>query len=165
MAIGSERYGMDINLRPIAKLLGRQKFTVHSQYFIVVDDQSRSRKMRVGAKLYAFRGQGSLGPFVEALSKNCIRNELVGDEMEDTYQEDVEVLRKQLKMSGKAFDESLAQLLDKRKKERLPKGFFISRIQSSLDLSPILAFNQSDIYLLAEEIASEISQRDLLEYI
>lgn len=57
-------------------------------------------------------------------------------------------------MSGKAFDESLGQLLDKRKKERLPKGFFISRIQPSLDLSPILAFNQSDIYLLAEEIAS-----------
>jgi hypothetical protein len=83
---GSEKYGMDINLRPIAKLLGRQKYAVNSQYFLVVDDQSRSKKIRVGAKIYAFRGQANFEPFVEALSKNCIRNELAGDEKEENYQ-------------------------------------------------------------------------------
>lgn len=55
---------MDINLRPIAKLLGRQKYTVHSQYFIVVDDQSRPKKLRVGLKLYAFRAQANFTHFV-----------------------------------------------------------------------------------------------------
>jgi hypothetical protein len=68
-------------------------------------------------------------------------------------------------MSGKSFDEALAQILDRRKKEKLPRAFFISKIQSSLDLSPILAFNQEDVYLLAEELSSEIPPRDLLEYI
>jgi hypothetical protein len=66
---------MDVNLRPIAKALGRQKYSVNSHYFLVIDDQSRSKKIRVGAKIYAFRGQASLGPFIEALAKNTFKLE------------------------------------------------------------------------------------------
>lgn len=64
---------MDINLRSIAKTLTKQKYAVDSTYFMVVDDQSRSRKIRVGAKIYAFRGQATLGTFAEALSRNSLR--------------------------------------------------------------------------------------------
>ena len=52
-------------------------------------------------------------------------------------------------MSNKAFQEALSQFLDKRKKERLPVQFFISKIHANLDLTPILTFSQSDIELLA----------------
>ena len=76
---------MDINIRPIAKSLGRQKYAINSQYFVVVDEESRSKKIRVGAKIYAFRGQASLGGFVDAISKNCIRNDTV-NEGDDDYQ-------------------------------------------------------------------------------
>jgi hypothetical protein len=51
-------------------------------------------------------------------------------------------------MSGKAFEDALGQLLDRRKKEKLPSNFFTSKIHSSLDLSPIFAPDQSDIQLL-----------------
>lgn len=61
-------------------MLARQKHSINSQYFIVVDDQSRTKKIRVGIKLYAFRAQGSFGPFVEALTKNCIRNDIINEE-------------------------------------------------------------------------------------
>lgn len=57
-------------------------------------------------------------------------------------------------MSGKAFDEAINQILDKRKKEKLSHIFFASKIHPSLDLSPILAYNQTDVYLLAEELSS-----------
>lgn len=61
---GSERFGIDINLRPIAKSLGRQKYSVNSHYFLVIDDQSRCKKIRIGANIYAFRGHASLSSFV-----------------------------------------------------------------------------------------------------
>jgi hypothetical protein len=72
---GSEKFGIDINLRPIGKSLGRQKYAINSHYFLVIDDQSRCKKIRVGAKIYAFRGQASLGPFVEAIAKSNIRDQ------------------------------------------------------------------------------------------
>lgn len=78
---------MDINLRPIAKSLGRQRYAVNSHYFLVVDDQSRTKKIRIGTKIYAFRGQVTLGPFVEALSKNPIRIDSAGDGKDPNYQE------------------------------------------------------------------------------
>lgn len=62
--------GMDINMRPIAKMLAKQKYAVASHYFLVVDEQGKSRKMRIGAKISAFRGQAALGNLVEAISKN-----------------------------------------------------------------------------------------------
>lgn len=64
MNTAGQHFGIDINLRPIAKTLSKSKWAVDSHYFIVVDDQSRSRKIRVGAKVYAFRGPAGLGHFV-----------------------------------------------------------------------------------------------------
>jgi hypothetical protein len=64
MNTAGQHFGIDINLRPIAKSLSKSKWSVDSHYFMVVDDQSRSRKMRVGAKIYGFRGQADLGHFV-----------------------------------------------------------------------------------------------------
>lgn len=47
-------------------------------------------------------------------------------------------------MSNKAFLDSLGHFLDKKKNEKLSNQFFLSKIHSSLDLSPILTLNQSD---------------------
>jgi hypothetical protein len=68
-------------------------------------------------------------------------------------------------MSSKAFQDALSQLLDKKKKEKLPAAFFTSKIHPNLELTPIITFNQSDIELLAEELPSEIDQKSLLDYI
>lgn len=68
--------GIDINLRPVGRMLERQKTFVDSHYFLVVDDHSRSTKIRVGAKIYAFRGPSQLAVFIDSLSKNPIRSNI-----------------------------------------------------------------------------------------
>ena len=41
---------------------------------MVVDEQSRARKMRAGIKIVAIRGHASVANFVEGLARNCIRS-------------------------------------------------------------------------------------------
>jgi hypothetical protein len=64
---------LDINLRPIAKHLHTHKLFVDSHYFLTVDQQARPSKLRVGLKVYAFRGTLPLSHFVDALINNPIR--------------------------------------------------------------------------------------------
>ena len=51
-----QQFGIDLNLRNIAKNLSRQKFTVDSHYFIALDERTQPIKLRVGLKVYVFRG-------------------------------------------------------------------------------------------------------------
>lgn len=71
----SQPLALDINLRPIANCLQTQKMYVNAHYFTIVDHNSKLKKIRVGAKLYAFRGPNLLSNFVEALARNPLRSE------------------------------------------------------------------------------------------
>jgi hypothetical protein len=48
----------------------KDKYAVHSQYFVLVNQDAQLRKMRVGTKLYAMRGNIGLGNFINALQNN-----------------------------------------------------------------------------------------------
>ena len=114
MHTSSERFGIDLNMRPIAKILQRQNHFVDSHYFLAVDSNSRPRKMRVGMKVYAFKGSSLLGSFVEELARTPIRSD---QEMPDQdYPSAVESLRKHLKLSAKTIEDAVGLLINKRKK-------------------------------------------------
>jgi len=51
-----QQFGIDLNLRHIAKNIHKQKYSVDSHYFIVLDDKTQPVKIRIGLKLYVFRG-------------------------------------------------------------------------------------------------------------
>jgi len=53
---GRQQFGIDVNLRNIEKSLAHKKLTVDSHYFIALDDHTRPIKLRVGLKVYVFRG-------------------------------------------------------------------------------------------------------------
>ena len=54
-------------------MLAKQKYFCDHNYFITLDDQSKLRKLRIGAKVYAFRGSSTLNHFVEAIQKNSYK--------------------------------------------------------------------------------------------
>ena len=59
-----KNFAMDINLQAVTKAFSKQKYFVESQYFVVVNQEARLMKMRVGCKIYALRGNSDLLPFV-----------------------------------------------------------------------------------------------------
>lgn len=61
---------IDINLKSVGKKLSKEKYTVNNQYFVVVDHDSHTKKMRVGMKLYSMRGSAMIGNFVDILSRH-----------------------------------------------------------------------------------------------
>jgi hypothetical protein len=65
-----QKLALDINVKSISKNLIKEKYSINSQYFILVDQNSHAKKMRVGAKIYTFRGHVGLGNFVDNLRSN-----------------------------------------------------------------------------------------------
>jgi hypothetical protein len=59
-----QQFGIDLNLRHIAKNIGKQKYSIDSHYFIVLDDKTQPVKIRVGLKIYVFRGPTEISGFV-----------------------------------------------------------------------------------------------------
>lgn len=51
-----QQLGIDLNLRHIVKNINKQKYSVDSHYFIVLDEKTQPVKLRVGLKVYLFRG-------------------------------------------------------------------------------------------------------------
>ena len=76
-------------MRPIAKVLAKQKYFSDNNYFITVDDQSKLRKLRIGAKIYAFRGSSVLNHFAEAIQKNSFKEDEEYILKEDHYHENL----------------------------------------------------------------------------
>lgn len=66
----SEKLAIDINVKQISKNLIRDKYFVHNQYFLVINQSSEALKMRVAIKTHAFRGSQMVGNFVSSLSHN-----------------------------------------------------------------------------------------------
>jgi hypothetical protein len=151
-----QQLGLDINLRPVAKTLSKQKYFVDSHYFMVVDGESQPCRMRVGCKVYGFRGTGQLSHFVECLAANPVRFNLDAVPKGEDYGMLLDGLRKELKLSARSLEESLALLVDRRKKEQLPRLFFHSTICPSLDLTPLICPAQQDLDLLSQELPSEV---------
>ena len=67
----NERLAVDINLKAIIKQLSKEKYSINSQYFLIVDGSSKCKKMRLGMKIGVFRGSILLGNFVEDLKRNA----------------------------------------------------------------------------------------------
>lgn len=63
------KLAIDINMKPVGRQLSKEKHYVHSQYFMVVDQHSAPRKMRVGIKISAFRGGIHLSDFIDSLQR------------------------------------------------------------------------------------------------
>ena len=70
VSTNSKPLAIDINLRPVAKSLSKQKFYVDSHYFVAIDSESQLSKVRVGSKIYAFKGTSQIEHFVNSLAAN-----------------------------------------------------------------------------------------------
>jgi len=66
----NQKFAMDISLRPITKKLSKQNYFAGGGYFLVVDENSEMVKMRVGARVIAFKGNSILEPFVTSYCNN-----------------------------------------------------------------------------------------------
>ena len=72
-----QQLAIDINIRPIAKTLqAKQKYFVDSHYFLAVDNNAQPSKVRVGCKVYGFRGNAQLSNFIDGLVMNPLRLQL-----------------------------------------------------------------------------------------
>ena len=61
---------IDINLKSISKKLTKDKYNIANQYFVVVNEESRPMKIRVGLKIYTFKGTSLLTNFIDTLSRH-----------------------------------------------------------------------------------------------
>lgn len=56
----NQKFALDISMRPILRKITKQNYSVNEGYFLVVDEQSQMTKMRVGARVIAFKGSSTL---------------------------------------------------------------------------------------------------------
>jgi hypothetical protein len=66
----NKKFAIDINLKPITKRLNQQNCFATAGYFLVVDQNSELTKMRIGARVIAFKGNSIIEPFVTSYCNN-----------------------------------------------------------------------------------------------
>jgi hypothetical protein len=102
---------------------------------MVLDSNSQPRKIRVGAKLYGFKGPALLRPFVEELARCPLRWEKppAGE-----WGAEVQALSRHLKLSTRSVEEALGVLLNRRKRESLPAQFYTGAVALHLEVTPLI---------------------------
>ena len=82
----------------------KQKYFVKSHYFLAVDGESRPSKLRVGCKVYGFRGTAQLSHFIDTITACPLRMNLETVAKENEYGVLLDGLRKELKLSARGLE-------------------------------------------------------------
>ena len=64
LIIGVQKFAVDIDVNSLTKGLGRDRYAIGNRYFVVVDQEGKARRIRLGLRLMIFRGTYGAGGFI-----------------------------------------------------------------------------------------------------